>query len=248
MSVAPTLELRGLSGATLDSAIADQQLLIAANPAMEQYVGTALRQHLDERERRAKDAAPPEANGQFAYASPVAAHEKATLAGTAERRVRFTPLRYGLEAAEGAKRLPTRQEKEHQALNQTMKEQLRGNEEQIRQTAERHACPLLRAQKEAEGVAPNSSMGYLLATQMKQVAVASDGYRYDFAALRAHIQRGLRTEQGPLSPITKRALKSEVRYTVNKRDPKTGKPIEGSLETKVWKPSMDYDARHARAS
>jgi hypothetical protein len=232
--------------ATLDSAIAEQRLLIAANPDMEQHAGTTLRQNLDERVARAKDVEPPEANDQFAYASPV--HEKAALADTHERRVRFTPLRYGLEAAGGVKRLSTRQEKEQHALNQTMKEQLRGNEDQIRQMAERHACPLLRAQKAAEGVAPNSSMGYLMETQMKQVAVASDGYQYDFAALRAHIQRGLRTEQGPLSPITKRVLKGEVRYTVKKRDPKTGKAIEGSLETKVWKPSMDYDARHARAS
>ena len=125
---------------------------------------------------------------------------------------------------------------------------LRLNEERIRQTAEKYSCPLLRAAKEVEGVMPNDSLEYLLATQMKQVAVASDGHQYDFAALRAHIIKGMLDHRGPLSPITKRPLELVARYTAYKRDSKTGIPIEGSLVTKVWHASRDYDVRHIRTS
>ena len=179
--------------------------------------------------------------------SPVPVHEKATLGDRAERRVRFRPSRYGEEAAARTSKLTTAA-KTQRETNQIMREQLRLNKERIRQTAEKYSCPLLRAAKEVEGVMPNDSLEYLLATQMKQVAVASDGHQYDFAALRAHIIKGMLDHRGPLSPITKRPLEPVARYTAYKRDSKTGIPIEGSLVTKVWHASRDYDVRHMRTS
>lgn len=183
-----------------------------------------------------------------AYESPVRNPQKATLVDSSERRVRFAPSRFAEDQAAAIKRPPTREEKAQAEANRTTREQLMVNEENIRSTAEKYACPLLRAAKEAEGIMPSNSLEYLLATQMKQVAVASDGQEYDFAALRAHILKGMREAQGPLSPITKRPLKPEVRYTARKRDPKTGAVVEGVLVTKVWKPERDYDARHIRTS
>ena len=180
------------------------------------------------------------------YESPVSAPQKATLGDSAERRVRFAPSRFAEDQAAAIKRPLTRIEKAQAETNQVLREQMRQNEESIRRFAEANACPLLRAAKEEEGIMPSDSLAYLLATQMKQVAVASDGQRYDFAALRSHIHKGMRDARGPLSPITKRPLKLEVRYTAKKRNPKTGAVVEGELVTKVWKPSLDYDARHMR--
>jgi len=181
-----------------------------------------------------------------AYESPVSAPQRATLGDSAERRVRFAPSRFAEDQAASIKRPPTREEKAQAEANRTAREQMLVNEENIRFTAEKYACPLLRAAKEEAGIMPSNSLEYLLATQMKQVAVASDGHQYDFAALRAHILKGMREGRGPLSPITKRPLKPEVRYTAKKRDPKTGVVTEGALVTKVWKPDLDYDARHMR--
>lgn len=180
------------------------------------------------------------------YASPVSVPQKATLGGSAERRVRFAPSRFAEDQAASIKRPLTREEKAMAEANRTMREQLLVNEENIRKFAEANGCPLLRAAKEEAGVVPSDSLAYLLSTQMKQVAVASDGQRYDFAALRSHILEGMRAARGPLSPITKRPLKPEVRYTAKKRDSKTGVVMEGVLVTKVWKPELDYDVRHMR--
>ena len=180
------------------------------------------------------------------YESPVLEPQKATLGDSAERRVRFAPSRFAEDQAASIKREPTREEKAQAEIVKVMREQLRQNEESIREQAEKYACPLLRAAKEEAGIAPSDRLEYLLSTQMKQVAVASDGQRYDFAALRAHILKGMRDARGPLSPITKRPLKPEVRYTAKKRDSKTGVVMEGVLVTKVWKPDLDYDARHMR--
>ena len=180
------------------------------------------------------------------YESPVSVPQKATLGDSAERRVRFAPCRFAEDQAASIKRPPTRAEKAQAEHNRVLKEQMLVNEENIRSTAEKYACPLLRAAKEEAGIMPSDSLEYLLSTQMKQVAVASDGQQYDFAALRAHILKGMRDPRGPLSPITKRPLKPEVRYTAKKRDSKTGVVMEGILVTKVWKPELDYDARHMR--
>ena len=246
MDAAPPLELQALGDETLDSAIAEQQRLIAANPDMEQYLGAALRQHQAERERRTKE--PDEAHEddeQYSYESPVLAPNKAERTASAERRVRFTPSRYAEESSGIVKRAPTREEKELLEANQTAREQVRQNAEIIRMRAEKLACPILRAAKEAEGIMPNDSMEYLMATQMKQVAQASDGHQYDFAALRAHIKKGLSQPSGPLSPITKQPISVEVRYAPKKRDQKTGDVIPNAWVTKVWRPDKDNSASRA---
>lgn len=257
MDAAPPLELRALKDETLESAIAEQQRLIASNPDMEQYLGAALRQHLAERERRAREPPAPapatplppdedhEDDEQYSYESPVLAPSKAERTASAERRVRFMPSRYAEESSGIVKRPPTREERAHAEANQTMREQMRQNEESIRKSAMEFSCPLLRAAKQAEGVEPNDSMAYLLQTQMKQVAVASDGYQYDFAALRAHIKKGLSLPGGPLSPITKRSISVEVRYAPKKRDQKTGQVVPNAWVTKVWRPDKDNSASRA---
>lgn len=265
MNGAPALGLCDLTDATLERAIHEHARLIADNPAMEEYLGTALRQHQAERERRTKGAnseaseasEPPEApeaatpsddDDQYAYESPVLVPEKARLTASAERRVRFAPSRYAEEAAALVKRPPTRAEKEQHDANQTMREQLRQNAEIIRKRAEEFSCPLLRAAKQAKGVHPNDSLAYLMDTQMQQVAVASDGHQYDFAALREYIKKGMSVRGGPVSPITKQPISVEVRYAPKKRDPKTGVAIDNARVTKVWRPNMDCNAsRAARA-
>ncbi len=259
MEGAPALGLCDLTDATLERAINEHTRLIAENPAMEEYLGPALRQHQAERERRAKGAnseapeapeatTPSDDDDQYAYESPVLVPEKAKLTASAERRVRFAPSRYAEEAVALVKRPATREEKAMAEHNQTLREQMKQNVELIRKRAEEFSCPLLRAAKQAEGVEPNDSMAYLQETQMKQVAVASDGHQYDFAALREYIKRGMGVRGGPLSPITKQPISVEVRYAPKKRDPKTGKPIENERVTKVWRPNMDCNAsRVARA-
>ena len=129
--------------------------------------------------------------------------------------------------------------------NQTAREQMKQNAEIIRKRAEEFSCPLLRATKEAEGVKPNDTMTYLLATQMKQVAVASDGHQYDFAALREYIKKNMSARGGLVSPITKQPISVEVRYAPKQRDPKTGIPFENARVIKVWRPNMDCNASRA---
>jgi len=262
MDGAPALGLCDLTDETLERAIHEHTRLIAENPAMEEYLGPALRQHQDELERRAKGAnseaseasespeaaTPPDEEDQYAYESPVLVPEKAKLTASAERRVRFAPSRYAEEAVPLVKRTLTRAEKAQLEANQTMREQMKQNAEIIRKRAEELSCPLLRAAKQKKGVDPNDSLTYLLDTQMKQVAVASDGHQYDFAALREYIKKGMSVRGGPVSPITKQPISVEVRYAPKKRDPKTGLPIEKERVTKVWRPNMDCNAsRAARA-
>ena len=255
MDCAPALALCDLTDATLERAIHEHTRLIADNPAMEEYLGPALRQHKAELERRAKGetseapkaATPPDEDDQYAYESPVHVSKKAKLTASAERRVRFAPSRYAEEAVAPVKRPPTREEKEQAYANQTTREHIKQTAEIIEKRAREFSCHLLRAAKQAEGVEPNDSMKYLLETQMKQVAVASDGHLYDFAALREYIKKNL--GRGVLvSPITKQPITEEVRYAPKKRDPKTGLPIDNERVTKVWRPSMDCNAsRVARA-
>jgi len=262
MDGAPPLGLCDLTNETLERAICEHARLIAGNPAMEEYLGPALRQHEAERERRAKGAnsevseapeapeaaTPSDEDDQYAYESPVLVPEKAKLTASAERRVRFAPSRYAEEAVPRVKRPPTREEKAQAEANQTMREQMRQNEEIIRKSAAEFSCPLLRAAKQAEGVEPHDSTKYLLETQMKQVAVASDGYQYDFAALREYIKKNMSARGGLVSPITKQPISVEVRYAPKKRDPKTGLAVDNARVTKVWRPNMDCNAsRVARA-
>lgn len=245
MDGAPALGLCDLKDETLERAICEHTRLIADDPAMEEYLGPALRQHQAERQRRAEAAEAAEAatpsddDDQYAYESPVLVPKKAKLTASAERRVRFAPSRYAEEAAALVKRPPTREERAQFEANQTMREQMRQNAEIIRKRAEEFSCPLLRAAKQAKGVNPNDSLTYLLDTQMKQVAVASDGHQYDFAALREYIKKGMNVRGGPVSPITKQPISVEVRYAPKKRHPKTGLPIENARVTKVWRPNMD---------
>lgn len=250
MDCAPAFALCDMTDETLERAIHEHARLIADNPAMEEYLGPALRQHQAELERRTKGgnseapaaAAPPEEEDQYAYESPVQPSRKAKLTASAERRVRFAPARYAEEASAIVKRPPTREEKAQAEANQIMRQQMLVNDENIRSTAKKYSCPLLRAAKEAEGVPPNDSMAYLLQTQMKQVAVASDGHQYDFAALRAYIKKNKCARGGLVSPITKQPISDEVRYAPKKRDPKTGLPIGNARVTKVWRPSMEVNA------
>jgi len=260
MDGAPAFALSDLSDDTLKRAIYEHERLINENPTMEEFLGPALRQHQAERERRAKRAdsevseapeapeavTPPDEDDQYAYESPNQASKKAKLTASAERRVRFAPTRYAEEAAAPPKRPPTREEKAMAEANQTAREQMKQNAEIIRKRAEEFSCPLLRATKAAEGVEPNDSMTYLLATQMKQVAVASDGHLYDFAALREYIKKGMSARGGLVSPITKQPISDEVRYAPKKRDAKTGLPIDNVRVTKVWRPSMDCNASRAQ--
>ena len=100
---------------------------------------------------------------------------------------------------------------------------------------------LMRTQNDAE---------FLLRTQMKQVAMADDGYEYDFdrikAYIRQHVSRELR------SPTTGQPMTAHVYFTVPVKDRAgeiiyTGKGVNRTpkMNVRAWLPTLNPPKRPA---
>ena len=93
-----------------------------------------------------------------------------------------------------------------------MKVQLRHNESLIAESARKFACPLLCLEQLERGEVLDGRRDSLLSTQMRRVAVADDGNRYDFEAIKRYVLKNMGTQL--VSPITKQPMGAHVRTVV----------------------------------
>lgn len=245
MDNAPILALDVLDDATLRSAINEQQRLIASNPAMEQYVGPALQQHLAERDRRTEldNAVLAELTINVPGDDVCGLLDKCVRegegVGEAEAcgrsgRVRTQVARFGAASPRIYPSLTT-EEKLQARSNQIMRTQMAQNEVSIRATAVEYSCPLLHAQLEASGHVNDNSRKFILSAQMKRVAVANDGHRYDFSAIRAYISKNADARGMVNSPVTKQHMSGVVHYMAKRVDRKN----RVKWVAKQWSPDME---------
>lgn len=122
--------------------------------------------------------------------------------------------------------------------------QCEANKATIMQTARELACPLLVADEVAKGTYRDDCFEVLMRTQMREVAVADDGHRYDLVRLkqyiRAHIGERL------VSPITKQPMSAHVRFAEAVTNRYGSKVCVGSgmdkvckYETRTWRPTLN---------
>lgn len=143
------------------------------------------------------------------------------------KRVKIAPPLFVPEAPpskHSVKSMPAEEQGMYEQIK-LMRNMLQLNNETIKDKAHLYTCPLLCAEQGVEWPRETSSRDALLATQMTVVAVADDGFKYDFAALKRYIERNLATRL--VSPITKKPMNSRV-YFIGK----------GGQRVKEWVPSL----------
>jgi hypothetical protein len=244
MAYLARVAMEALSGEALATEIGSLKALAADNPTMrchieplvERYEAERLRRSVAEKEKPAEVAETGVAAA--AAAGPLAldqAHEASSERGG---RARTAPCRFGsarsLPALDPSHPHLSPEEGMQRDANRVMKVQLRHNESLIAESARNLACPLLCLEKLERGEALDGRRDSLLSTQMRRVAVADDGNRYDFEAIKRYVLKNMGTRL--VSPITKQPMGAHVRTTVRKAH-KTHKDRVIRKEI-VWTPTL----------
>jgi len=254
MNNAPILALDVLDDVTLWSAINEQQRLIASNPEMEQYVGPALLQHLAERDRRSEldnavlaelEINVPDDDVCDLLDQCIREGEGAGYAEACGRsgRVRTQVARFGAASPRIHQSL-TSEERLQARSNQILRTQIAQNDVTIRTTAVEYSCPLLHAQLQAGGGVNDNRRKFMLSAQMKRVAVANYGHRYDFSAIRSYISKNVDAQGMVSSPVTKRHMSGVVHYMAKRVDRKN----RVKWVAKQWSPDMECDTTATTAT
>jgi hypothetical protein len=154
-------------------------------------------------------------------------------------RIRFTPMRFGERAPErGAskkRRYESPELQEQFEANRVARAQLLGNQAAIEDTALHFACALTAQRGRAVQVTPNGKRHDTkvqcpwMGPQIRKLAVADDGYYYDFQRITRYIRDNVHRQL--LSPRTGAPMSGQV-YHVGKCK-KTKCP-----KTLVWTPDI----------
>ncbi len=161
-------------------------------------------------------------------------------AGPRPVRIRFTPVRYGERAPEkGTSRNKPKYEcpelQEQYEANQVMRAQLLDNKAQIEDTAAYFGCALTARKPRTVLVTPNGKKHDTktacpwLGAQAKKLAVADDGYYYDFRRITQYIRDNSHTQL--LSPRTGEPMSGQVYYVGKCKTTKKPKAM-------VWTPEI----------
>ena len=151
-------------------------------------------------------------------------------------RVRFTPVRYR-PSPPAAERYRSPELKEQDEAMKVMRAQLRSNQTLLEDTAAYFSCALTAQKPRKVRVTPNGTQHDkhvscpFLGAQAKKLAVADDGYYYDFSHITRYILDNVHRQLR--SPRTGEPMGSQV-YHVGKC--KTRK----KPKTLVWTPAI-YD-------
>jgi len=161
-------------------------------------------------------------------------------AGPRPVRIRFTPVRYGERAPEkGASKNKRKYEcpelQEQYEANQVMRAQLLGNQSLIEDVAAQFGCALTALKPRTVYVTPNGKKHDTkvacpwMGAQAQKLAVADDGYYYDFR----HITRYIRdnAHKQLRSPRTGEPMSGQVYYVGKCKTTKKSK-------TMVWTPEI----------
>ena len=239
-----TLEMRldqqALDDDALQKAIEDQEALIDRMPSMEPMLLPALCQWRAERDRRL-DATVGVVLGNERIVAD--SEDEANIATGRSKRVRHTTDHYGNTA--GSTKCPTLREqmRKHPEFGASV-EQFEQNKATIKRQALELACPLLVADEVARGNYSENDVKFLLRTQMKRVAVADDGHKYDFVRLKEYIRAHI--GQRLVSPITKEPMRAHVLFTYPVKNRYgnvifvgSGEEKQPKLETITWQPTLN---------
>ena len=188
--------------------------------------------------------------------SAIATLDKAptsTAASGRSKRVRQTTDHFSTESKPLAVQTNKRPKSERSVLLGRMRKhpefsatitQCEANKAQLIQAARELACPLLVADEVSKGTYRDDSLEVLMRMQMKQVAVADDGYRYDFVRLKEYIREHI--GQRLVSPITKQPMSAQVRFTEPVTNRYGSRVFVGSgmdkvskYETRTWRPTLN---------
>ena len=160
-------------------------------------------------------------------------------AGPRPVRIRFTPVRYGERAPETGSSRKRKYEspalQEQYEANQVTRKQLLGNKTLIEDTAAYFGCALTAQKPRTVSVTPNGKKHDTktacpwLGAQAQKLAVADDGYYYDFRHITQYIRDNVHKQLR--SPRTGAAMSSQVYYVGKCKT--TKKP-----KTMVWTPEI----------
>ena len=221
MAFLARLAMEALSDAALATETGNLKKLAAENPTMRSHIEPLVERHEAERLRRSvAEKAKPEVVAEVAeVAAGALALDQAHEALSARSgRARTAPCRFGsarsLPVPDPSQQHLSPEEEAQRDANRVMKVQLRHNESLIAESARNFACPLLCLEKLERGEVLDDRRDSLLSTQMRRVAVADDGNRYDFEAIKRYVLKNMGTRL--VSPITKQPMGAHVRTTVRK--------------------------------
>ncbi len=134
--------------------------------------------------------------------------------------------------------------RKHPEFSATMA-QFDANKATIKRQALQLACPLLCADEVRKGHYNQDDPKFLMRTQIKQVAMASDGNQYDFTRIKAYIRECNAKGVMLRSPVTGEEMSCEVRFTepVKNRWGNVvfvGQGLEKmpKLDVKTWEPAL----------
>ena len=238
-TIAMRLDLQALDDDALQKAIEDQEALINCMPSMESMLLPALRQWRAERDRRLDATVGVVLGNERVVAD---SEDEANIATGRSKRVRHATDHYGRV---GSTKCPTLHEqmRKHPEFGASV-EQFEQNKAVIKRQALELACPLLVADEVARGNYSENDLKCLLRTQMKQVAVAGDGYQYDFVRIKEYIREHI--GQRLVSPVTGEPMIEQVCFTLPIRNRfgnvvyvGTGKEKLPKLETMTWRPPLN---------
>lgn len=267
------LTLRNMDDNALQLAIDRQEELISITPAMKPIIEPGLAQFREERDRRlnaniglvldnvfASDVDEPvggtsdeASRGKAVYTTPIRAP---TVAQGRSKRVRMEPDHFdnqskplAIEADALKRHKPSLHDKMYKRPEfRCLMDQMEQNKVTIKTNAARLSCPLLVADEVAKGNYNDNDADFLLRTQMKQVAVADDGYQYDFARIKSYIRD--RMGQALLSPVTGEPMSGQVYFTETLRTKSgdviyTGQGVNRvpKVRVRAWQPTLNPERR-----
>ena len=135
--------------------------------------------------------------------------------------------------------------RKHPEFSATMA-QFDANKETIKRQALDLACPLLCADEVRKGNFKDKDVEFLLRTQIKQVAMAADGNKYDFTRIKAYIRECNAKGVMLRSPVTGEPMSCEVRFTEQVKNRWGNVVYVGQglgkmpkLEVKTWEPGIN---------
>lgn len=158
-------------------------------------------------------------------------------------RVRFGPLRYGSREERGIENVSAMSPElraQHEA-NKVTRAQLRTNQEFIEDTAVYFRCALTARKPRKVRVTPNGTrhdrpvVCPYLGAQAKKLAVADDGYYYDFSHITQYIRDNVHRQLR--SPVTGDPMGSQVYHVVKCTTGKGTRAVKGT-KTATWTPEI----------
>ena len=135
--------------------------------------------------------------------------------------------------------------RKHPEFSATMA-QFDANKATIKRQALQLACPLLCADEVRKGHYNENDPEFLMRTQIKQVAMASDGNQYDFTRIKAYIRECNAKGVMLRSPVTGEEMSCEVRFTEPVKNRWGNVVFVGhglekmpKLDVKTWEPALN---------